>query len=215
VTTAPEGQEDILAYHDRGGNRGMVETGGEGLERLKELSDRQAAHARELLDVIEKRRDEAREQGMNFATLDADRLLDKLRGGNTPFLSWWAFNYRTPAPGTLTIWVGVDNPDPIDQWFLYLHFFVGPAALSGDLDHALAMVDARFPRAIEPEYAGLLMSPFEQTQLNFFLPISGQVEETHYLGNLLLIQLLLGETPGRVLDRESLVFKVRDAPAPP
>jgi hypothetical protein len=86
-----------------GGKKRMVETGGEGLEelqgRLAELSERQAAHARELLDAIEKRRLEAREQGMNFAAPNADKILQRLKGGNTPFFWAMTWNFRTPAPG--------------------------------------------------------------------------------------------------------------------
>jgi hypothetical protein len=194
----------------------MVEAGGEGLDefagRFAELSERQAAHARDLVDSIETRRREAREQGMNFAALNADKLLQKLNGGNTPFLAALVWNYRTPAPGSLRLSVLVDNPDPVVQPFIYVHFFVGPGTLSADISQAVTSVDSRFPRAIEPEFAGLIMAPFEETWLSFRLPISGRIEKSHYFGNMLLVQLDPTETPGAVLDRFSVVFKVSSKP---
>jgi hypothetical protein len=198
-----------------GGKKRMAEAGSEGLEELKgrlaELSERQAAHARDLVDAIEKRRREAGEQGMNFAAPNADKILQRLQGGNTPFLYYWLWNYRTPAPGTLSISVGVDNPDPVQQFFVYAHFFVGPGSLSADVGQALTLVDTRFPRATEPEYVGLIMAPSEETSLFFQLPISGRIEQSHYFGNLLLLQVDPFTPPGTVLDRASLVFKIRDA----
>ena len=195
----------------------MTEVGGEGLEelghRLGELSERQAAHARDLLDVIEKRRLEAREQGMNFAVPSADKIMHRLKGGNTPFFWGALWDYRVPAPGTLHISVGIDNPDPVAQFFIYTHLFVGPAILTADVEQALALVDTRFPRATQPEFAGLLMAPFEEDTLSFDLPISGRIEESHYLLNLLLIQMQPFEL-GQVLDRVTLVFKLRDRPGP-
>jgi hypothetical protein len=113
---------------------------------------------------------------------------------------------------TLSLGVGVDNPDPVQQFFLYIHFFVGPGPLSADVGQALTSVDTRFPRAIEPAFAGLIMAPFEETSLFFQLPISGQIEDSHYFGNLLLLQLDPFTIPGVVLDRASVVFKISDRP---
>jgi hypothetical protein len=192
----------------------MVETGGDGLEqlynRLAELSERQASHARDVVEAIAKRRLEARQRGMNFAAASADKILERMKAGRTPFLYGAAWNYRTPAAGTLSVAVGVDNPDPVQQSFLYVHLFVGPGNLAPDAVDGISLVDQRFPRATEPEFAGLFMSPFSETTLGFELPLSGRLEETHYFGNLFLIQQNPFALPGQVLDRVSFVFKVHD-----
>jgi hypothetical protein len=195
----------------------MVEVGGEGLEelrhRLGELSERQAAHARDLVDAIEKRRLEAREQGMNFVALSADQILQRLKGGNTPFISGVVWNNRVPAPGTLHVIVDIDNPDPVHQIFIYTHLFVGPAGLSADVEQALALVDTRFPRATQPKFFGLIMDPYSRDTVRFDLPISGRIEESHYMANLFLVRLDPFEG-GEVQDRVTFVFKLRDRPEP-
>jgi hypothetical protein len=62
----------------------MPEIGGEGIEevadRFAQLSERQAANARTLLEEIERRRREAREQGRNFSAPTGAQLLDRLEG---------------------------------------------------------------------------------------------------------------------------------------
>jgi len=61
----------------------MPEFGGEGLDqlqdRISQLSERQATNVRRLLEEIERRRGEAREQNRNFVAPDAAQLMDKLQ----------------------------------------------------------------------------------------------------------------------------------------
>jgi hypothetical protein len=67
---------------DRG--REMPEVIGEGLEeladRVAQLSERQAANARILLEEIQQRRGEARERGRNFSAPTAAQVLDQMEG---------------------------------------------------------------------------------------------------------------------------------------
>jgi hypothetical protein len=62
----------------------MPEVIGEGLEelanRIAQLSERQAANARILLEEIQRRRSEAREQGRNFSTPTGAQVLDQMEG---------------------------------------------------------------------------------------------------------------------------------------
>ena len=67
----------------------MPEVIGEGLEeladRIPQLSDREAANARILLEEIQRRRSEAREQDRNFSAPTGAQVLDQLEGpGLTP-----------------------------------------------------------------------------------------------------------------------------------
>ncbi len=192
----------------------MVDIGGEGLDQLKDrlgdLSERQAAYVRGLLDRIAKKREEARRNGMNVAVASADKILLRLKGGHTPFIWAMIFNFRTPVPGTLRVEVYFDNPDPVPQGFLYVHFFVGPANLVADPVQSLSFVDDRFPRVTEPQFAGLFMDPFTSSGVVFEIAIPGQIQESHYLGNAFLIQQSPFTVPGEVLDRASTVFKLQD-----
>jgi len=206
-----------VVYNRDGGNKPLVETGGEGLEelsgRLAELSERHIEHARALVEDIEERRREARERDMNFAALDADQLLLRLKSARTPFLYASLSNYRTPSPGTFHAAVGVSNPDDVATVFLYVHFFVGPSSLVADIGQALELVDTRFPRAIEPDDPGLSIPPNDLQWVWFELPLSGHIEESHYIANILLIRQSPFEL-GELLDRGSILFKVRDTPMP-
>jgi hypothetical protein len=62
----------------------MPEVVGEGLEeladRMAQLSERQAANARILLEEIQRRRSEARGQGRNFSAPTGAQVLDQLEG---------------------------------------------------------------------------------------------------------------------------------------
>jgi hypothetical protein len=195
----------------------MVDTGGEGLEqlyaRLEEQSERLREHTRDLIEDIERRRVQARERDMDFATPNADDLLIKLKSANTPFFYFRSHNFRTPAPGTFYMAVGIDNPDPFPALFLFVHLFVGPGSFLEDVAQALTVADTRFPRLTEPGSPGLQISPFERRSVEFEVPLSGHLEESHYFGNLLLIS----QEPGRVggvLDRMSFILRVRDTPVP-
>ena len=170
----------------------MLEFGGEGLEQLhdqiSQLSERQAANARRLVEEIEQRRREAREQDRNFAAPNAAQLLDKLQSANTPFFYYLSWSFSTPTPGTANLDMGVTNPDPVVAWPLFVHVFVGPANLSADVGQALALVDARFPRLTEPKFVGLILNPSDSAFLNFSIPVAANIAPSNYLGNCFLFR---------------------------
>jgi hypothetical protein len=83
----------------------VSEIGVEGLgvleERISELSERQAANARMVLEDIERARRDARERGWNLVVRDPVQLLEKLRGTDTPSFGYLQFNPAgPPSPGT-------------------------------------------------------------------------------------------------------------------
>jgi hypothetical protein len=97
----------------------MAEFMGEGLEELADgiaqLSERQAANARILLEGIQRRRSEAREQGRNFRAPTGAQVLDRLLSARSPFifsLEWTG----TSSLGTVNLGVAIMNPDPVTQF---------------------------------------------------------------------------------------------------
>jgi hypothetical protein len=68
----------------------MAEAVGEGLEeladRIAQLSERQAANARILLEEIQRHRSEAREQGRNFSAPTGAQVLDQLLSARSPYI---------------------------------------------------------------------------------------------------------------------------------
>jgi hypothetical protein len=189
----------------------MAEFGGEGLEqldaRISELSERQAANARRVLEEIERRRREAREQGRHFVALDATQLLDRLQRANTPFIDFFGWNADTTSPGTISFELGVFNPDPVGSGRLFAHVFIGPANLSASVDQALALVDARFPRLTEPEFFGLFLAPSDSATLNFTIAVPANIEPSNYLGNCFFFRAAVVGV-GDALDRALFPFEV-------
>jgi hypothetical protein len=173
----------------------MPEFGVEELEqlqdRISQLSERQAANARKLLEEIERRRREAREQDQNVVVPTAAQLLDRLQSANTPMFFFLGWNSSTPSPGTINLSVGVFNPDPV----------------AADVGQALALVDARFPRLTEPEFFGLSLNPSDSATLNFSIAIPPNIEPSNYLGNCFLLNAGYFGV-GQTLDRALFVFEV-------
>jgi hypothetical protein len=170
----------------------MPEAGGEGVEQLAgyfaQLSERQAANARILLQEIERHRNEARGQGRNFAAPTTEQILDRLQSAHSPFFSWVGWGVPSPSPGTFYLETGIFNPDPVGQDALFVHVFIGPASLVADAGQALALVDARFPRLTEPGWPGLALNPSGSAQLDFTIEIPASIEPSNYLVNAFLFQ---------------------------
>jgi hypothetical protein len=183
----------------------MSEFGGEGLEqlqdRLSELSERRATNARILLEEIERRRSEAREQDQNFVALDAAQILDRLQRANTPFISSIGWNGTTTSPGAINVNLSVFNPDPVVQRGLFVHLFIGLA------DIAISLLDERFPRLTQPAFFGLDLNPSTSGTVNFSVAVPANIEPSNYLVNLFLFRLTtLGS--GTQLDRNHILFRV-------
>jgi hypothetical protein len=189
----------------------MAEAGGERYEeflnRVTESADRRARQGRSLLEEIERRRGEAREQGRHFTAPTEEQLLTKLRKMNSPMIVFQSWNGSTTTPGTINYTVGINNPDPTTAIWLFVHLFIGPANIAPDANDALALVDTRFPRLTEPEFFGLSIDAGNTASLNFSISVPGNLEPSNYMGNSFLFAATWHD-PGNYLDRSLFIFKV-------
>ena len=188
----------------------MAEFIGEGLEeladRVAQLSERQAANVRILLEEIQRRRSEAREQGRHFSAPTGAQVLDQLRSARSPMISSMGWN-DTSSPGTVNLSVGVFNPDPVTQSLLEVYVFVGPATVVADVGQALAVADARFQNLTEPPAFGLTLAPSAAADLNFAVGVPNGIEPSNYIGNAFLFtDPLYGVSD--VLSRADFIFQV-------
>jgi hypothetical protein len=188
----------------------MPEAAGEGLEeladRIAQLSERQAANTRILLEEIQRRRNEALEQGRNFSALTGAQVFDQLLSARSPFIFSLGWN-TTSSPGTINLQVGIMNPDPVTQNFLEVYVFVGPAALVSDVGQALAVADTRFQNLTEPPAFGLTLNPSTTADLNFAVKVPNGIEPSNYIGNAFLFSdPLFGITD--VISRADFIFQV-------
>jgi len=179
-----------LAALANGGEGIVSEIGVEDLgrleERLSELSERQAANARMVLEEIERARRDARERGWNFVVRDAAGILEKLRGPNTPFFGALWFSPVSTSPGTFNFSVQFFNPDPIVYPWYYAYVFVGPALIPADVGQALALRDTRFPALTMPDFPSSFLQPNAGPVMNVSLPVPKNLEPTSYLVNCFL-----------------------------
>jgi hypothetical protein len=189
----------------------MPEVAGKGLEeladRIAQLSERQAANARILLEEIQRRRSEAREQGRNFSAPTGAQVLDRLRSARSPFIHFLEWPITTPSPGTMNLGVGIMNPDPVTQSSLEVYVFVGPAALVADVGQALAVADTRFHNLTEPPAFGLTLAPSATADLNFAVKVPDGIEPSNYIGNVFLFRDSLFDVSD-VLSRADFIFQV-------
>jgi len=188
----------------------MAEFIGEGLEelggRIAQLSERQAANVRILLEEIQRRRQAAREQGRNFSAPSGAQILDRLQSAHSPMISTLSWN-GTSAPGTVNLTVTVFNPDPVPQGSLEVYVFVGPAAVVADTGQALAVADTRFQNLTEPPAFGLTLGPSTTADLNFAVGVPDGIEPSNYMGNVFLFaDPLFGV--GDVISRADFIFQV-------
>ena len=167
----------------------MSEIGIEGLgvleERVSELSEHEATHARLVVEEIERARREARNKGWVLVVRDAAEILEKMRGRNTAYIGTAMFNPAgTPSPGTYNFSLGLFNPD-VDNAYIwsYVCVCVGPAALPTDVGQALAVRDLRFPTLLLPDYPGINLQPNILYSLNVSLNIPKNIEPGNYMVN--------------------------------
>jgi hypothetical protein len=177
--------------------------GGSAFERQQ----RRTEHLRSLLDEIEKRRQQAESEGLNFTAPTTEQLEEKLRRAQSPFIWFQGWSGSAPRDGTLSYTVGVTNPDP-DPWiWLFAHVFVGRANLPRSVGEAVAAVDTRFPQLTEPEFAGLTLPAFANDSLTFSIEMPAGAEPSNYLGNTFVFQATWHD-PAVYLDRSLFVFEL-------
>jgi hypothetical protein len=173
---------------------------------IAQLSERRAANARILLEEIQRRRNEAREQGRNFRAPTGAQVLDRLLSAQSPFIFFLSWN-GTSSPGAVNLQVGIMNPDPVTQFSLEVYVFVGPAALVADVGQALAVVDTRFPKLTEPPAFGLTLNPSTTASLDFDVEVPNGIQPSNYMGNAFLYRDV-GFGIGSVFDRQDFIFQV-------
>jgi hypothetical protein len=189
----------------------MAEAGGTDFEQMRrQLSDeseRRAAGTRSMLEELERRRAQARDEGLNFTAVTGEQLVAKLGKARSPMIVSQAWSGGTTSPGTLSYSLGIFNPDPDQRIWLFAHVFVGPANVAVDVGDALQAVDVRFPRLTEPAFDGLAIDPGASDSLNFSLEVPAGVQPSNYLGNAFLFAATWHD-PAEYLDRSLFVFSV-------
>jgi hypothetical protein len=168
--------------------------------------EQQTEHARRLLDEIERRRQEAEREGLNFTAPTAEQLKKKLAGAESPMITSQGWSNAAPG-GTINYTVGINNPDPVQWTGLFVHVFVGPANIAPDVGDAVSAVDTLFPRLTMPRFAGLTLGPGAGQSLNFSLAVPAGAQRSNYLGNAILFQATWHDV-GKYLDRGLFVFEV-------
>ena len=185
----------------------MNESQGEERRGFVHDLERQAKYAKELLDEIDRQRQEAERQGLNFTAPTEEQLKKKVAKAQSPMIVFQGWSGSVAAPGTIDYTVGINNPDPFQWIWLFGHVFVGPANIARDVGHALSAVDPRFPRLTMPQFAGLTLGPGATQSLKFSLTVPGDIERSNYLGNTFLFQSTWHDV-GQYLDRSLFVFEV-------
>jgi hypothetical protein len=176
-------------------------------DEVAERAERFARNAKDIADEIGRRRQEAEKNGLEFTSLTPEQLEEKLARANSPMIVYQAWNGGAPQGGAIDYHVGISNPDPIDQIWLFVHLFVGPANVATDMSEALTAVDRQFPRLTMPKFAGLTIKAGATEQLDFKFAVPAQAAKSNYLGNSFLFQSTWHD-PGVYLDRSLFVFEV-------
>jgi hypothetical protein len=162
---------------------------------------------RPILSEIARQRKKAQSEGLNFTGLSNQELRRKLSSQHSPIVGSQGWSGTAPPGGTITYGVSVYNPDPVTVTSLYAHVFIGPANVVPDVGHALALVDARFPRLTQPAPFGLSLAPQAWGTLAFKIEIPGVIQLSNYLGNAFLFKVNYADV-GTYYDRGCFPFTV-------
>jgi hypothetical protein len=187
----------------------MTEARGGREEERRQFVDgleQQTEHVRRLLNEIDRLRQEAERRGHNFTAPTTEQLRKKLARAESPMIVSQSWGSAAPG-GTINYTVGINNPDPVQWFWLFAHVFVGPANVVPDVGDAVSAVDPRFPRLTMPRFTGLTLGPGVTQSLSFSLAVPAGVERSNYLGNAILFQANWHDV-GKYLDRGNFVFEV-------
>jgi hypothetical protein len=166
------------------------------------------AQVREITAKIEEaiKKHKREYKGEHFTAVTAEDIQRKLKRVNSPMIVSQGWN-STTAGGTVSYSLGIFNPDPTQEIWIFAHVFVGSGNADPDTGTFLLNVDPRFPRLTEPQFSGLSLAPGTSTFLNFQLKVPATVEKTNYMGNTCLMQFNWHDI-GQYLDRSVFVFAV-------
>jgi hypothetical protein len=156
---------------------------------------------------VQKLQREAKRQGWNFTTPTDDQLKEKLGRAKSPMIVFQGWSGSAAPGGSISYQVGINNPDPTNWIWLFVHLFIGPGNMVPNTGPALAPFDDRFPRLTLPDFDGLQIASGATETLDFQIPVPAGVEATNYLGNSFLFQSTWHD-PGDYIDRSLFVFEV-------
>jgi hypothetical protein len=185
----------------------VTEPRGDERREFVEDLERRTAFVRDLLDEIDRRRQEAEQQGFNFVAPTAEQLKKKFTSAESPRIYYQSWTSGTPPGGTMPYGIGIANPDPFLWINLFVHVFVGPLNVAPDVGDEVHAIDPRFPRLTMPAAFGLALDPGAFQSLNFSLTVPAGVDRSNYPGLAILYQASWFDF-GRHLDRGSFVFEV-------
>jgi hypothetical protein len=127
------------------------------MEKKKEMKSLEEK-AKSILAEIDRRRKEAEKRGLNFTAVTEEQIYRKLTKKGSPIIVSQSWGSAQPG-GTIVYNVGINNPDPSVEFWLFGHVFVGPGNMVTDVGDALCAVDMRFPRLTLPKFDGLRINP--------------------------------------------------------
>lgn len=162
------------------------------------------AHTERIKQAIEQHRRQHKDE--HFTAITPEEIERKLKRVNSPMIvsqSWGPASLG----GTENYTVGVYNPDPTQNIWLFVHVFVGSGNVDSTTGTFLLNVDPRFPRLTEPAATGLTLGPNASTTISFAIKVPATVEKTNYIGNSCLMQYNWHDI-GKYLDRGVFVFAV-------
>jgi hypothetical protein len=145
-------------------------------------------------------------KGDDFVSLDDEELRKKLQRVNSPVIN--SMGYSPVAPGgTVSLSIGIFNPDPFSQSSLVAHLWVGSGNVVSDNAQFLLNVDARFPRLTQPGGGGITLAPSGSQILIFPFKVPSTIEPSIYLCNFVLFRFSFFDV-GTVFDRSTLPLNV-------
>jgi hypothetical protein len=172
----------------------------------KLTDDEKKTHIKKILAEIEKQKKEVK-KGDNYTAPTEEQLKQKLERVNSPYIYFQSWGPAAPG-GTINYNVGITNPDPVQQIWMFAHVFVGSGNVVSSSGDFLLNVDPRFPRLTQPNFAGLTLAAGASSTLSFAIKIPASVEHpTNYLGNTALLQFNWHDV-GTYLDRSVFVMQI-------
>lgn len=164
-----------------------------------------AKHIKKIQEETEKYKGSVK-KGDNFIAPTEEQLREKLQRVNSPFFTFESWGNAAPG-GTVNYNVGIYNPDPVLQVWMFAHVFVGSGNVVSDTGRFLLNVDARFPRLTQPNFAGLNLAAGASATLSYSIKIPSTIEPSNYMGNTILFRANWFD-PGTEYDRALFVFRV-------
>ena len=144
---------------------------------------------------------------VNVTAVTQEQLEKKLDESDSPMIVFQSWDGSVSAGGSLNYSVGIRNPDPVTQFWMFAHVFIGLANIVPDVGAAAATVDPRYPSLTLPYFGGLRIDPGATETLSFSIPIPTSIEPSNYLGNTFLFHSTCHDVC-EYLDRSLFVFEV-------